>query len=319
MTKKIRGEVNTRPIASTEESIAFQTQQVLDRITEALSNGNGYEIIRIVSEATTHGFIPSDENLATWLDRSLGHDFTERFINTFVNLTCFYCTKGVIPCEECKGQGHGKDHKLCPTCLALGINRCDFCGGSGWFTINHIPRGFQLPVITRRITSAIKEAEIVLVHVVPNLSELGPAQAMKLAAKALIQANRLLCVFENMMVAAKQEESRNAEAINGAGSVFASWKQVAPRLSDRICTLLSCIADAESAEALSASPRTTLRMAQKKSEFYADLALSQNFEGTLLWHPLLVAEFQASSSETNIDSKDSASSERVNDRLQGNP
>lgn len=296
MTKRSRSTVNSGPKSATEEAIDLRTQQALDRIKGALASTKGDVAVRFFNEASKHGLIPNDENLVTWLDRTLGHDYTERFISAYVNLSCFYCTRGVVPCEDCEGRGHGADRRLCPTCLALGLNRCDFCGGSGWFTINHIPRAFQLPVIARRIAAATKEAGTVLASVVPNVADFEPAQARKLAAKALIQSNRLLSVFENMMIATKQEESRKVDATVSGDSLPVSCKELVPRLSERICTLLYVIAEAEAAESISASRKTTPHTAQGKIEFYTDLASSQNFEGTLLWHPLLIAELQSSSS-----------------------
>lgn len=264
-----------------------RTQQALNQIKAALSRRNGDEAIRFFKDALSHGLIPSDANVLEWLRETLGDEPAEKLIGAFAKLPCFYCNKGIIPCEDCEGRGFEADRTLCTKCLALGIDRCGFCGGSGWFTINHVPHAFQLPVIMRRVVFAGKEAEVILASDVPVVSSSEPVETRKLAAKALLRVNRLLGVLENMAVAAKQEESRHAESADITRKATAACKALAPKLQERACQLLRVLAEAATAEANSAPPTATGRMAKRRAEFYGGLASSKEFAGTFLRHPLL--------------------------------
>ena len=211
-------------------------------------------------------------------------------MNAYAGLPCFYCNKGVIPCEECNGRGYDEDRTLCAECLALGVNRCDFCGGSGWFTIDHVPHAFKLNVIMRRVLTAGKEAEVVLASDIAVVSSAEPAVTRKLAAKELLQVNRLLGVLENMAVAAKQEASSYAESAEVTHKATAACEALAPKLQERTCQLLVTLADAAKAEAASATRTETRRLSERRAEFYGGLASSKNFSGTLLRHPLIFDE-----------------------------
>lgn len=264
-----------------------RTQQALNRIRAALSRRNGGEAVRFFKDASSHGLIPSDANVLAWLRETLGNEPAEKLISAFARLPCFYCNKGVISCEDCKGRGFEVDRTLCTKCLALGIDRCDFCGGSGWFTINHVPHAFQLPVIMRRVVFAGKEAKFILASDVPVVSSAEPAETRKLAAKALLQVNRLLGVLENMAVAAKQEELRHAESAEVTRKATAACEALAPKLRGRARQLLVLLAETAKAEADSTTRSATRRIAERRAEFYGGLASSKDFEGTPLRHPLL--------------------------------
>lgn len=270
-----------------------RTRQALDRIKGALSRRKGDEAIRFFNDASSHGLIPNDENVLTWLRQRLGHDPTERLISAYARLSCFYCNKGVITCEDCKGRGYDADRTLCAECLALGIDRCDFCGGSGWFLIDHVPRAFKLLVILRRVVAASKEVDVLLGSAVPAVSTGDATDARKLAAKALLQVNRLLGVLENMAVAARQEESHHAESAEIAHKAISACEALGPKLKERACQLLGILAEAAKAEAASASRRTARRIAERRAEFYGQLAASRNFSGTFLRHPLLFHDEQS--------------------------
>ena len=238
-----------------------------------------------------------------WLRHTLGNDLTEKLISAFAGLPCFYCNKGVIPCDDCNGRGYDADRTLCTECLALGIDRCDFCGGSGWFTIDHVPHAFQLNVIMRRVLAAGKEAEVLLASGVPVVSDSEAAEARKLAAKALLQVNRLLGVLENMAVAAKQEESRHAESVGITHKATAACEALAPKLYGRACQLLGVLADAARAEAASATRTATRRAAERRVEFYGRIATSENFSGTLLRHPLLFRDDSSAEEPAKLPSE----------------
>jgi len=269
------------------ESIDPRTQHALERIKSALSRRSGSEAVRFFKEASSNGLIPADGDLVKWLQERLGEQSTEALLAAYSRLPCFYCNKGIIECEFCEGKGHDADNTLCTRCLSLGIDRCDFCGGSGWFTINHVPHSLQLPVIVRRVVAASKETDALLANPVPVVSADNGAQIRKEAGKSLLQVNRLLGVAENMMLAAKQVESRDAESAETTGKIIAACEALGNKLRDRLCRLLEVLAEASKAESLSATDPEARQVAEKKADFYAGLADSKNMTGTSLRHPML--------------------------------
>lgn len=261
------------------------TEQVLGRLKRALTRKYGDKAARIFKEACTEGFIPSDNNLLTWLQNHLGRDETAKLIAVFAGLACFYCENGIIPCEECSGHGHDGHGTLCTVCLALGISRCDFCGGSGWYTMFHVPAALQLPVILRRVAAATQDAEMCLAP--DTHSDSTPAELRKRAAKALIKVNRCLGVMENMATAAQQVQSRSPESGERCGKVIAVCESLGGKLRDRACVLLKELSHAARMAAKSATRKAKKQLLDKQAALYGDLAASRNFRGTSLHHPLL--------------------------------
>lgn len=267
-----------------------RTQQALARIRNALSRRKGDEAVRFFEDASTHGLIPGHENLLPWLRHALGPEPTEKLLSAFATLPCFYCNKGLIECEGCEGRGHDVDRTLCTECLSFGVSRCDFCGGSGWFTINHVPRAFQLPVILRRVIAAGKDAEALLGGPLPSVSAASASDARKSVARTLLQVNRVFGVLENMALASRQLESREEDSADTVRKVLAACDALAPRLKGRVDQLLQTLAAATRAEAASGTSSAARRTAQLRTEFYERLAATGNFTGTLLGHPLLFQE-----------------------------
>jgi len=276
--------------ADEPEALEPRVAQTVARMKDALSEGNGSEAVRFFRDAVSNKLIVEDEELLNWLRRSMGKVATEKFLTVFSRLPCFYCNRGVLRCEECDGRGHDEDGTLCSECLSLGIDRCGFCGGSGWFTINHVPRALQLQVILRRVLAAGKDADAVLADAVPVVSATQYDDAKKEAARALLQVNRLLGVLENMAEAARREETERAESAATAQKVVAACLALAQKLEERACELLTVLADASSREAASIEGEDKSRLAQRRAKFFSHLASSKSFAGTLLRHPLLIPE-----------------------------
>ncbi len=267
-----------------------RAEQALDRIKAALSRRKGDEAVRFYEDACAHGLIPVDESALAWLHRTLGKDWTDKLISAYAGLPCFYCNKGAIRCEECKGRGYDEDRTLCAKCLALGIDRCDFCGGSGRFTINHVPQAFQLPMMIRRIVAARKEADALLDVDVPAISDSEPGRTRKQAAKNLLQVNRLMGVLENMAVAARQLESRHASERDTIRKALAACEAVAPKLRKRTFQLLGVLARASKLELGTATRTESRRLADRRAEFYGRLAASKNLDSAFLRRPFLFSD-----------------------------
>lgn len=295
MTQHDPGQVDTATQDSAQVAVSAHTQQALERIKAACSRRKEDEAVRFFKDALSHGLIPDDETMLPWLRQTLGNEPTDKLLNAYAKLSCFFCERGLIACEDCNGRGHDEEGMLCTGCLALGIDRCDFCGGSGWFTINHVHRALQLPVILRRVVAASKEADILFGSPASGLSTSTGTETRKQAAKALLQVNRILGVLENMAVAARQLESRQTEEVESVRKAIAACEALAPRLGERACQILGILAEAAKIEATSVSRTTARRVAERRAEFYGELATTRNFSGTFLRHPFLFHDQQCAS------------------------
>ncbi|HNQ24123.1 MAG TPA: hypothetical protein PKK06_13635 [Phycisphaerae bacterium] len=267
-----------------------QTQRALARVRTALERRNGAEAIRFFKDAVAHGLIREDEALLVWLRQAMGDDAAEKLLAAYARLPCFYCHSGVIPCEECNGRGHDADNRPCAECLALGVDRCGFCGGSGWFTINHVPGAFRLRVMARRVAAAAKEAETLLAAAKVAVSPANLREARKAAAKTLLQGNRLLCVLENMRLAATQAELYQPDSGEIVAKIVAACAKLSPPLSARVHELLTMLAEVAALEAAAAKRSSSRRMAEARCEFYRHVVSSRNSATTLLAHPFLYRE-----------------------------
>lgn len=263
------------------------TRQALDRIKEAISRGLGDKAIRLFKEASLHGLIPNDDDasVVAWLQHSLGPGATGGLIAAYAELSCFYCQGGLMPCADCDGRGHEVDDAPCSKCLALGVDRCDFCGGSGWFAINHVPTALQVRVIMRRVLTAATQAQAALGLEIPRLADTASATVRTVAAKALLQVSCLSGVLENMAVAARQFDEGPAESVEIARKAVAACEALAPKLHDRACRLLGVLAEVAAAEGALATQKGTRSSAEQRAQYYGELASSGDFSGTLLRRP----------------------------------
>lgn len=285
-------------------SAKTKAEQVTRRIQAALSRRQFEIAARIHMEACAHHLFPTDEGALPGLRRILGSENVEKLIAAYAKLPCFYCNKGMVPCEECGGRGRYDNLTICTPCLSLGIDRCGFCGGSGWFTINHVPSEMQAHVVIRRVVVAAKEANDLLAGELPPLTHDKHAEARKGAARRLLQMNRLLGVLENMVVVARQILARQDSEPEVMRKAIAAAESTGSRLNVGACQTLEHLANTFEIEAEAATRSSSRDLARRRAEFYAGLASSGNFIGTSLRHPMLFPmETAAAAPEGASDSK----------------
>ena len=169
------------------------TSSAISNITIALEQGEDRKAVQLIAEAVESHLLPCDGALLPLLTKHLGQFMLFRVIQTFATYPCFYCDKGLNPCEACSGKRWTKEGDACEECLGLGHVFCDFCKGSGWVTIDFAPMGLRLPVVIERLKLADK-------HLRDALQPLEHPD-MKTLSGRLVGLNQVLAVLENTVLA----------------------------------------------------------------------------------------------------------------------
>jgi hypothetical protein len=86
---------------------------------------------------------------------------------------------------------------VCESCLGLTKTPCDFCGGSGWASIDCIPPGLRLAVFSVRLENAEKNIEGILETQLPNLSQEKATAVFNKCVDSLFELNRQIGVLES--------------------------------------------------------------------------------------------------------------------------
>ncbi len=76
-------------------------------------------------------------------------------VSAFTRRHCYMCDGGTNPCGTCEGEGF-REGRPCPQCDGLGVERCDFCMGSGLADIEAAPPELRHAVARRRIAHVQK-------------------------------------------------------------------------------------------------------------------------------------------------------------------
>ena len=176
---------------------------VVASINIALEQGEDRKAVQLIAEAVESHLLPRAGALLPLLARHLGQFMASRVIHTFATYPCFYCDKGLNPCEACSGTAWNEDGSACEECLGLGHAFCDFCKGSGWVTIDFVPAGLRLPVLIERLELADKRLR----------GALGPMERpdTKTLSARLVALNQVLAVLENTVLAVKESLPHDRE------------------------------------------------------------------------------------------------------------
>ena len=94
-----------------------QTKHVMQSIQQELTEGKKAEAVRLFMEAQSKHLLPGDGDTLQWLVEKIGKDSTNKLLYALVHYPCFYCKKGLQPCEACNGVGHFDHEMICDQCL----------------------------------------------------------------------------------------------------------------------------------------------------------------------------------------------------------
>ena len=255
------------------------SHDVTDPIRARLAAGDGHRAAVMLIDAIAGGTLAGNVSLAEWF-ADLGEPARAALVSAFAHFPCFACRNGTEACEACHESGFVAVARPCPACVGFGVKRCDFCNGSGLATYSLMPIELQPNVLVARAARARKYLQRLAV------SRVGTTTA-RLEAQHVQDANKLLGVLENAVVAARElaaagylspeataqfAASCDRVAAAGVGHLRGSLRWLASHHRE-LSGATGALADAENAAAM--------------AEFYEDLAQSPSFDGTGLAHPFL--------------------------------
>jgi len=271
------------------ELSASSVMRAMRAVVAELDRGRGVEAVRLFGDALDHGVAPPNADLVRWLIKAIGKRHTSRLIVAYAHHPCFYCKKGLEPCEACKGRGHWEDNTLCEACVTTGVARCGFCDGAGLVTYNAVPPSLRLPTAIERVKLATKGLESVLQRPSPRPSQSQPDECLKSCAKRLFDVNRLMGMFENALVLAKAmgESSPGSRPI--VAKILQACLRCAPRGLQRIRETLQCMAACARymVEDARRSPAARRTAKSRVVLFESLLRPASTFGGTSLEHSFL--------------------------------
>lgn len=267
-----------------------RARRALTVILAELEEGHHRKAARLFSDAVARGMLTHGAELHAQLVRAIGEAHVEELVDGLSRRSCFYCKGGLEPCGECTGSGRGDADAVCPSCVGLGVARCDFCDGTGLASIDTVPEGLETHVLLERGARAVATMPHVLEQPLPQPGDRSPTRALIKSAQLLLDLNKLLGVLENTVtsraelhVHATDAQTERLERIREACNA------VAGDARRRAQAILAHMAKLAAHKAQRARPGSRKRRAaQSAALFYRRLSEDADFRGTSLEHPFLL-------------------------------
>lgn len=258
-------------------------------VVTALERNRSEEAVREFMQITSAGITPKSERTTTWLVSMIGKALATRLVEAFVHFPCFYCRKGRVDCEICSGRGHNSGGMPCERCIGMCVERCDFCDGSGWVTMNYVPEGLRPPVIKGRAALAIQRMKALLELPCPEVRCRDPQVSIKRARLMLLNMDRQMGVFENMVLAFGGLPADWRKARAAIKPVIRKCVLLAARAERRTCELVQVIAEGHRCLAGLMNPdsKDRKRLRQQARYYESLIDPERSLAGTGLTHPFL--------------------------------
>ncbi|HVX84313.1 MAG TPA: hypothetical protein VH253_05810 [Phycisphaerae bacterium] len=209
-----------------------QGSVVMKPLVRALEGGRLEDAARCVVGAVADRRLPEGEALGRWLSKQLGVRGMRQLAEAFGEYPCFVCRGGFEICDNCGGKGRTHKH-VCEPCIGLGVVGCTFCGGSGWATVNFVPRGLRFVTVLHRIG---RGRELIGETMRSQRSELRHAGSRgagrKKIAAVVLRWNRALSILENGVVAL-QHSCQRERMTGGTRELWISRCATYARRADR--------------------------------------------------------------------------------------
>jgi hypothetical protein len=272
MVKK--GNLNTGPDKNEQTNPALNSKisPVVERMLAYLKNGRFIEAAKLFLEVQKSGVFPPDHDLIKKLVKTIGKNSTNRIVFAFAHYPCPFCKKGRLKCRDCKGHGHINYDIICDRCLGIGVERCNFCDGSGWIAMRDVPKGLRESVFISRTQTALKRLKLILTQSLPKPSKNNPFIALKKSAHLLTKIDRYMGVLENALVMAEKLRASDNLLKNKVDKITRHCIESAAEAKKYIREITSCMADSARLEmdmTKKGSPKYTF--AKKRMEFYKSL------------------------------------------------
>ncbi len=267
-----------------------RVDRVISLVREDLDKGRGNRAVQHFIEGYAYDLFPQGPQLATALPRLLGKRDAARLVTAFARFPCFYCTKGVEPCNHCNGAGELREHAVCARCCGFGNARCTLCDGSGWVAIGFVPPGLRLLVLQSRVEEVRKRLAALAAKPVPNLSARAPGRSHKACLREVNLVNRYLGILENTIAACARLRASSPKWRGRLSKLSTTCARQGVKAANRLRAALEPLA------ACSAHCADDGRLADadrcrhdRLADFYARLAECDTWDDTCLARPVLDA------------------------------
>jgi hypothetical protein len=273
----------------TAPALNSKISPVVEKMLAYLKNGRFIEAAKLFLEVQKSGIFPPDHNLTKKLVKTIGKNATNRIVFAFAHYPCPFCKKGRLKCRDCKGHGHINYDIICDRCLGIGMERCNFCDGSGWIAMRDVPKGLREIVFISRTQTALKRLKIILAKSLPRPSKNNPFVALKKSAHLLTKIDRYMGVLENALVMAEKLRASDTSLKNKIDKITRHCIESATEAQKYIREIISCMAASARLEmdmTKKSSPKYNL--AKKRMEFYKSLlGKTDTFVSLSDQHPFL--------------------------------
>lgn len=271
-----------------------RAHRILTGMTSSLRRGRHGETTRLFKEGQSCGAIPADDQLAEWLEESVGKQATDQLAKAFALTPCFFCNKGRELCEQCDGTGCHGEEMVCDACLSLGTTRCACCDGSGWVGTDFVPAVFRVPVLTIRTKMAMERLQTLLQKTFSKPSRRNCKAVLRECGGALLVANSVLGILENMVTFASQLPELPPTAQARTNKFVDNCCRTAAQAMRYVRSVLMRMAAAARHMAENAPAKSIERaFASNRAERFEVLLGTDDYAGTSLEHPILEKAVQA--------------------------
>jgi len=271
------------------EPSSLNTEQTLESFLKALQQGHGDEIVQLFLEDQARNLFPKGGDTLKWLTDNIGKKAATKLIMAFARLECFNCKNGLRQCKNCDGTGQFDYEMVCESCLGLASVPCDFCGGTGWASIDCIPLGLRLAVFGVRLQSAEKQVESMLEERPPHLSEENAVGIFRKCVDSLFDLNRQISVLESTVGIARDMIEVPVKLKRQVSKITRKCVLVAVRGEKRLGEIIEAMIAACKLQSESEEKGSKMqKFVAARTKFYSALLNARpQFAGTYLEHPFL--------------------------------
>lgn len=195
MVEKKKNRANRRNVSNEPPSLS--TKQALASFLKAIQQGHSDEIVQLFLKDQARNLFPKVGDTLKRLTNKIGKKAVTKTVVAFARLACFDCKEGLRSFENCNGTGHFDYEMFCESSLGLTKAPCDFCGGTGWASIDCIPPGLRLSVFGIRIEGAEQQIIIMLEERLPQIPKEKATANFNKCVYSLFDLNRQISVLES--------------------------------------------------------------------------------------------------------------------------
>jgi hypothetical protein len=271
----------------------------IETVLKELAQGNADAAVRIFLKDQVSFSFPKDTDMIKWLIENFGKDATKKVIKVFTHAHCLNCKKGLQKCEGCGGSGHFKHDIVCDSCFGLGSTICNFCGGTGWATIDFVPAGLRFAVFVDRLKTAAAKAREICNQPLALPQKAAVSGTLSEHAQLLVDLNRQIAILEGVVSAPMQIVRLAHVPMPKISEIARTSITIALKSKKRLLEIVGAMANAAQIESGNYNKESKeYQIAAKRGDFYRSrIASVPPLAGTFLEHPFFDAVVKKTASD----------------------